>query len=102
MRIAENLAFRAFDRPPFTWAKWFLNRGVMRRAARDLIDQFGIKAASADVPVDTLSGGNVQCKVLARELSDRILVMFAGAVRHEAPIAEAERATVGRHMAGHG
>ena len=35
------------------------------------------------------------------ELSDRILVMFAGSVRYEVPIAEAERATVGRHMVGH-
>ena len=35
------------------------------------------------------------------ELSDRILVMFAGAVRYQVPIAEAERAIVGRHMAGH-
>ena len=153
MRIAENLAFRTFDRPPFTWAKWFLNRGAMRRAARDLIDQFGIKAASADAPVDTLSGGNVQRMVLARELSgeidvlvvanpcfgldiaaigeirsrimdarnagaavllvsedldelfelsDRILVMFAGTVCYQVPIDQAERATVGRHMAGHG
>ena len=153
MRISENLAFRNFDRPPFAVGRWFLNRNAMRFAAQDLIKQFRVKTPSADMPVDTLSGGNVQRMVLARELSgevdvlivanpcfgldisaiaeirsrimqtrnngaaillvsedldelfelsDRILVMLAGSVCYEVPITEAERTTVGRHMAGHG
>ena len=152
MRIFENLALRVFDRPPFARAKWLINRTAMRRAAATLIEQFAIKASSSEAMVDTLSGGNVQRLVLARELSsevdvlvvsnpcygldivaiaeirarimdvrnrggavllvsedldelfelaDRILVMFAGTIRHEVPIADAERHTIGRHMTGH-
>lgn len=76
MRIAENLAFRNFDRPPFAIGRWFLNRNAMRRAAQDLIKQFRIKTPSADMPVDTLSGGNVQRMVLARELSGEVDVLI--------------------------
>ena len=34
-------------------------------------------------------------------LSDRILVMSEGRIVHQSPIAEAELATIGQHMAGH-
>ena len=40
----------------------------MRRDALDLMERFHIKAASADVPIATLSGGNQQKAVLARWL----------------------------------
>ena len=29
MTTGENLAFRTFDRPPMTLARWFLNRRAM-------------------------------------------------------------------------
>ena len=35
------------------------------------------------------------------ELSDRVLVMSEGRIAHETPIAEADLAVIGRHMAGH-
>jgi simple sugar transport system ATP-binding protein len=80
MSVAENLAFRAFDRRddgapvaeaarrPTVW----LDTGAMRRRARDLIARFGVKTASAEAPIATLSGGNVQRAVLARELTDPV------------------------------
>ncbi|GJD32157.1 Ribose import ATP-binding protein RbsA [Methylobacterium adhaesivum] len=75
MSVAENLALRAFDRrgddsdrPPTLW----LDKGAMARRARDLIARFGVKTASADAPIATLSGGNVQRAVLARELTDPV------------------------------
>ncbi len=152
MSVAENLAFRVFDETPFTIAGWGLNRAAMRQAARELIGRYRIKASSTDAAVSSLSGGNVQRLVLARELSgdvevliaanpcfgldiaamaairsqmmrarnrgaaillvsedldelfelaDRIVVMFNGELVYETPIAEADLAIVGRHMAGH-
>ena len=35
------------------------------------------------------------------ELSDRILVMFGGAINYETKTGDADRATIGRYMAGH-
>ncbi|MET7244042.1 ABC transporter ATP-binding protein [Methylobacterium sp. EM32] len=75
MSVAENIGFRTFDRRredaagrPAIW----LDRGAMRRRAHDLIARFGVKTASAEAPIATLSGGNVQRAVLARELTDPV------------------------------
>ncbi|MBX9931027.1 MAG: ABC transporter ATP-binding protein [Methylobacterium sp.] len=75
MSVAENLAFRAFDRrgenegrAPTLW----LDKGGMAKRGRDLIARFKVKTASAAAPIATLSGGNVQRAVLARELTDPV------------------------------
>jgi simple sugar transport system ATP-binding protein len=124
----------------------------MRERARALIARYGIKTRGPDSAIATLSGGNVQRTVLARELSeeinvlivanpcfgldfaavaeiraqimaarnrgaavllvsedvdevlelaDRIAVMSEGKLVYETPIAAADVATIGRHMAGH-
>jgi len=46
-----------------------LNRKAMRDAAKILIDRFDVRAPSADVGFNNLSGGNQQKAVLAREIS---------------------------------
>ena len=75
MSVAENLAFRAFDRRgedadglPTFW----LDRRAMARRAKELIERFQVKTASSEAPIATLSGGNVQRAVLARELTDPV------------------------------
>jgi simple sugar transport system ATP-binding protein len=35
------------------------------------------------------------------ELADRIVVMFEGELVYESPVATADMAAIGRHMAGH-
>ena len=60
-----------------------LDRGAMARRARDLIHKFGIRIGSEQLPVGTLSGGNLQKVVVARELS------------HTAPVLIAEQPTRG-------
>jgi general nucleoside transport system ATP-binding protein len=77
MSVAENLAFRRFDQAPFVVARYFVNRRAMRSAARTLIGHYRIKASSPDVPAESLSGGNVQRMVLARELSGSVQVLVA-------------------------
>ncbi|MFG1705833.1 ABC transporter ATP-binding protein [Nonomuraea sp. M3C6] len=65
MSLAENLLMG----DQHEVGGWRLARGVVRARARDLVERFSISAASADVPVSALSGGNAQKAVLARELS---------------------------------
>jgi simple sugar transport system ATP-binding protein len=76
MSVAENLAFRTFDREPISSGGFFINRSALRRQARDLIERFGIKTQGPDARIETLSGGNIQRTVLARELSEEIEVLI--------------------------
>ena len=76
MSVAENIAFRNFDRPPIATMRWWLSRGPMRRQARDLIDRFQVRTPSPDTPIANLSGGNVQRTVLSRELSGDVGVLI--------------------------
>lgn len=75
MTVAENLAFRNFDKSPLARRGGLLNRGAMRRQALPLIERFSIRTPSADTPIGNLSGGNVQRAVLARELSGDVDVL---------------------------
>lgn len=77
MTVAENIAFRSFDRPPFTLLGMLLSKRELRRNARSAILDYRIKAPSPDAPIGELSGGNVQRAVLARELSGQVSVLIA-------------------------
>jgi simple sugar transport system ATP-binding protein len=77
MSTAENMAFRHFDRHPMTWARWFLRDGAMRSRAVDLIQRFNVRPPWPSSPIKTLSGGNIQRAVLARELADQVKVLVA-------------------------
>lgn len=76
MSVSENLAFRNFDRDENTHLRWFVSRQALRRQALDLIERYGIKAQGPDARIETLSGGNVQRTVLARELSEDVSVLI--------------------------
>ena len=76
MSVAENMTLRNFDRPPLSSGPW-LRRGALRAQAERWIDAFGVKTQGADAPMATLSGGNVQRAVLARELSEPVSVLIA-------------------------
>jgi ABC-type uncharacterized transport system ATPase subunit len=76
MTIAENLAFHDFDRPPNTVARWGVSRAALDKRARGLIADYGVRARGPETPIGTLSGGNVQRVVLARELSSPLEVLI--------------------------
>jgi general nucleoside transport system ATP-binding protein len=76
MSVAENIAFRAYDKPPISSLGWWLSPGPMRRRAEELIDRYRVKTASPDSPIESLSGGNVQRAILARELSGDVDVLI--------------------------
>ncbi len=75
MSIADNLALRRFDERPWSRAGW-RRPALLRQHARELIARFGVRARGESARIDTLSGGNVQRAVLARELSDDAAVLF--------------------------
>ena len=77
MSVAENIGFRSFDRHPFARARTLVNRTAMRRHARKVIAEYGIRAPGPDAPIRSLSGGNVQRAVLARELHDEVSLLIA-------------------------
>jgi len=77
MSVADNIAFREFDRAPFASGGWWLNRGAFRDDARRKIARYKIKTRTPDTPISALSGGNVQRAVLARELGGDVEVLIA-------------------------
>lgn len=77
MSVADNLAFRDFDRPPLAAGGWWLQHGKFREQAERGIASYQIKTRSPDTPIGELSGGNVQRTVLARELGGEVDVMIA-------------------------
>jgi simple sugar transport system ATP-binding protein len=77
MTVAENLAFRVFDRPHLTRVRKFVNRRAIRHRASDLIGRYHIRPNSPKAKIGHLSGGNIQRAVLARELGEGVEVLVA-------------------------
>jgi general nucleoside transport system ATP-binding protein len=77
MSVAENIGFRLFDRHPFTFLKALVSGRALRKNASSLIVEYGIRTPGPDAPIGSLSGGNVQRAVLARELSDDVALLIA-------------------------
>jgi simple sugar transport system ATP-binding protein len=77
MTVAENLAFRDFDREPFAAGGWWLKGSAFRAQANHKIGQYKIKTRGPDTLIGDLSGGNVQRAVLARELGGEVDIMIA-------------------------
>ena len=76
MSLADNLAFRNFDVKPHAMGGWLINHQMIRRSAQSLIEQYRIKPPYPHLPIRSLSGGNVQRAVLARELSDGVEILI--------------------------
>ncbi|MCB9102131.1 MAG: ABC transporter ATP-binding protein [Anaerolineales bacterium] len=79
--IADNLVVDRYYRPPFT------RRGAMslrqiRQHAENLMQKFDIRAAGAGAAIGSLSGGNMQKVIIAREFSaDPALLIAAQPTR---------------------
>jgi len=76
LSVAENMALRDFDRPPLAMAG-VLRFPAWRSRAREWIAAYGVKTQGEGAPIRSLSGGNVQRAVLARELAGDINVLIA-------------------------
>ncbi|WP_051809416.1 ABC transporter ATP-binding protein [Actinoplanes subtropicus] len=74
--VAENLVLDMYDRPPFGNA-FRLNAKAVADNAGERVGQFDIRTTSAEHAVSTLSGGNQQKVVVAREMSRPLRLMIA-------------------------
>ena len=74
--IQDNLISTYFEKAPYS-GKMFLNRKVIQKEAVDLIDRFSIKTTSEKDNVRSLSGGNIQKVVVAREWATDPKLMIA-------------------------
>ena len=68
--VAENLLLVGYGSRAFC-RFGFLRARAIRRHCQELVAAFNVKTPSLDTPVRSLSGGNIQKAIMARELSGR-------------------------------
>ncbi len=66
--VADNLVLDVYDRPPYA-SGIALNLDQIKLSATKLVDEYDVRTSSVQTPVGTLSGGNQQKVIVARELS---------------------------------
>ncbi len=74
--IQDNIISTYYDRNEYS-GKVFLKEKVIRKTAKELIDKFAVKANSEKDTLTSLSGGNVQKVVVAREWKANPTCMIA-------------------------
>lgn len=68
LSVALNLVLKRIGQQPF-WTRGVIQHRVLNGIANDLIDGFDVRTRDATTRAATLSGGNIQKLILARELS---------------------------------
>ncbi len=74
--LAENLALRDYRRPEVSRRGWLSPKKLTERA-RGLLKEYDVRGGEPDTPASSLSGGNQQKVVIARELSANPQVLIA-------------------------
>jgi len=74
--VAENSILKSHTRAPFA-GKLLLRRRSIAEHARCLVQEYDIRTHGIDVEARTLSGGNLQKLILAREVSRSASVLVA-------------------------
>ena len=87
--ISDNIVSTYYDREPFS-GKFFIHQKQIDQEAERLIETFSIKTQSAKAKVGSLSGGNIQKVVVAREYNAQPLCMIAEQPTHGIDIGSAE------------
>ncbi|HUG84671.1 MAG TPA: ABC transporter ATP-binding protein [Euzebya sp.] len=75
LTLTENLVLNSYNRPAFSRG-WVMNRAAMATQASNLIESYDVRTPGIDVPASTLSGGNQQKVVVARELSRKLRLLI--------------------------
>jgi general nucleoside transport system ATP-binding protein len=74
--LAENIALHDFDKPPAASHGWMFPRRI-ESAADPLLTEFDVRGGGARTPAGSLSGGNQQKVIIAREVSRDPAVLVA-------------------------
>jgi ABC-type uncharacterized transport system ATPase subunit len=76
MTVSENLALKSIEEPPYS-RRMMVDKKTMNSSAEGLISKFGIKVSDSGAMASSLSGGNIQKLVVARELTQKSQVVVA-------------------------
>ncbi len=74
--LAENLALHSYRKPPESRHGWLFPRRLVERAKR-LLKEFDVRGGNPETPASSLSGGNQQKVVIAREVDGNPSVLVA-------------------------
>jgi general nucleoside transport system ATP-binding protein len=74
--VAENLVLDIYDRPPYGNGLRLRPESIVA-SAKERIGQFDVRTPSAEATVGTLSGGNQQKVIVAREMSRPLKLFIA-------------------------
>jgi len=74
--LAENLALRGYRTPELSRLGWLSPRRMLARARR-LLTEFDVRGGEPSTPAGSLSGGNQQKVVIAREIAANPQVLVA-------------------------
>lgn len=74
--IADNMVLNTYYKKPFARRLRRRTQAILENAAR-LVSKFDVRTPSAEAPVKTLSGGNQQKVIVARELSRPVQLLVA-------------------------
>lgn len=74
--VRENLIMKDYRREPLSKV-FFLQKGRIDQQARSLIDSFNIKTPDMNTSCASLSGGNIQKVILAREITRKPKALVA-------------------------
>jgi ABC-type uncharacterized transport system ATPase subunit len=74
--VAENIVLDTYDRPPYASGP-ALNLTAIRETAEQRVKEYDIRTQSITTPVGTLSGGNQQKVILAREVGRNVSLLLA-------------------------
>lgn len=76
LSVSENLVLTRYHDAPFS--RGFVMRwDEVRQLSTDLVEKYDIRTPSAEMPANTLSGGNQQKVIVARELSRNLRLTIA-------------------------
>ncbi|EXJ22752.1 Unspecified monosaccharide ABC transport system, ATP-binding protein [Alkalibacterium sp. AK22] len=67
MKLEENMALQTYYQKPFS-KHGFLNHNEIKQHAKKLIDEFDVRTPSEEHSAASLSGGNQQKAIIAREI----------------------------------
>jgi simple sugar transport system ATP-binding protein len=73
--VADNLILDVYDRPPYA-SGLALNLDAIRESAVKRVEEYDVRTTSTTTPAGTLSGGNQQKVVVAREMSRDVKLMI--------------------------
>jgi general nucleoside transport system ATP-binding protein len=74
--VADNLVLDTYYQPPFVGGLT-INRKAIRQHAERLVEEFDVRTPSVDTMAGSLSGGNQQKMVVAREFSRPLKLLIA-------------------------